>query len=1303
MTLPRTLAKQMDRFVGRAWLLPRLLEWWNAGSERVFLLTGGPGTGKSMIQAWLCGFGPEPEDPEARSQLERLRAATVAAHFFQAASRNISPQSFGESIANQLAANVAGFAAALAATLAERVQIVGTAHAGLAATGAQLTGVSIERIDLGTLGDEQSFDRAFSQPLKRIYTGESGGPILLLVDALDEAQTYTGSVTLPDLLSRVDDLPAQVRILATTRNEPRVLKHFRGTTTCDLVADADPSIDDVRDYARSRLAAGPALEASRRERFASRLALAADGVFLYAAMVLDDLQGRDDGDLPELEQVALPDGLGGLYHEFLRRELGRDDRNWFEIYEPLLGLMAVARGPGLTSKQLSAITGRDVRAALRTCRQYLDGELPDGPFRPFHKSFSDFLLEHPENVDFRVDALAMHARIADHYWSNHRVDWSTCDDYGLDNLATHLRAAGQFDRLTSLISPEWMEQRVKRAGHRYSGFGDDLAAAWRPAQEAALQQIERRDAEWDGFARCFRLALLRCSINSLASRVSPDLVVMAVKSSVWPIERAIDVVQHTADPFDRLHLCLSLLADGSGFLTAEFSVQLKQSALAAVRAIKDPTRRVTGLIRMAQHDIDGEHSSIVEEAVSAVLSIGYAPERANAAAELAPLLDPTRADQLLGSAVEATRTIADPEDRVYAYRALLTRLNDPVRSAVAAEALSAATSIVEAQRRADALSILACSIDGPLSITIVDQAAAAARELEDPWRRAWGLMQLMRLEGGPDPPEVLAAARLIVDDGARAGVLGLMASALEGEARQAVAGEACAAARASNDPRAHAMELAELARHLEGDARRDALNEATLAALDLVDAGERARTLLIIASQLDEPMKARTLREALEVARQIADADGRARFLTEIAESLDGDARRAVVQEALEAARGLDDAVACAIALSALVAQASVSDRSSVADAALNAARAIWSHDLRCAVLVELARESLGDSRQLALQLAEECARAETDPVVRTQNLALVAAELTGSRRASLLREALETARHMDGHGDRGEALVCLAPLLPDDDKRTVLHEALRAARATRNEIRRTVIIQALIPHLDTGPPLEAIRPVAGQITHHTLRATALIALLDRGDNVDARGLTVEILEAARAIVEPGNRARKLARAARSMEGEPRAALLDDARAAALACEDPVERSLAHVEITELETGQSPIDATLVAALTLASDRDRARLIGAIAPRLAADTQRDAALEAAMTITGAELRLECLRDLWRCDRRQPLVDGIRRCLLEFLDASMTTSTRAELLRATMRREFTCPPVVSAGAAGEIARDITEIREKWCWL
>src|SRR5262249_38247436 len=99
---PNRFAGNMDRFTGRVWLLPKLLDWWDNTKERIFLLTGAPGTGKSMFVAWLAGFGPRPQDPLSSEQLSRLRALVKAAHFCQAASGEITPKVFTENIANQL-------------------------------------------------------------------------------------------------------------------------------------------------------------------------------------------------------------------------------------------------------------------------------------------------------------------------------------------------------------------------------------------------------------------------------------------------------------------------------------------------------------------------------------------------------------------------------------------------------------------------------------------------------------------------------------------------------------------------------------------------------------------------------------------------------------------------------------------------------------------------------------------------------------------------------------------------------------------------------------------------------------------------------------------------------------------------------------------------------------------------------------------------------------------------------------------------------------------------------------------------
>jgi hypothetical protein len=159
--------------------------------------------------------------------------------------------------------------------------------------------------------------------------------------------------------------------------------------------------------AQRRLDKLAAVEEAKRKDFAERLAKQTGGVFLYAGMVLDELLEPSPAEFPDLDTYPLPDGLSGLYHNLLTRELGRNEQLWSDRYRPLLGLIAVAQGEGLTARQPTGIANGDVDEVgdtLRRCKQYLVGDLPEGPFRLFHKSFADFLLEEKENLDYQIDA-----------------------------------------------------------------------------------------------------------------------------------------------------------------------------------------------------------------------------------------------------------------------------------------------------------------------------------------------------------------------------------------------------------------------------------------------------------------------------------------------------------------------------------------------------------------------------------------------------------------------------------------------------------------------------------------------------------------------------------------------------------------------------------------------------------------------------------------------------------------------------------------------------------------------------------
>ena len=445
--LPHPVAQNIDRFTGRTWVLRPLLSWL-ASDQRIFLIKGAPGTGKSMLLAWLAGYGPTLDNPEHQQMRDTIHKAVRAVHFCVAVTGSVDPRIFVNAIARQLTDTLPGYGDALLATAAEHVAI--TAEVKTGDVYGTVTGVHIEHLDLHGLSGEASFNRILRTPLQQLYAYQDPGPLLILIDALDEAAAYTGKYHLPFLLSGLQDLPPQVQVLATTRPHTQIAKYLPDAyvNALDLIADAPDRDRDVRSYVHQRLAA---LGDPERERVANRIVQASEGIFLYAHLVVEEMIGC--GDRIVQERGALPSGLGGLYASFLNREIGTDKSLWYEQYRPVLGTLAVAQGDGLTYRQLVRVLGSDVEIerTLDTCAPYLIGELPDGPFRPFHQSFVDFLVDRQANRHYWTDVVKRHRAIARHYWDRYREDWMACDDYGLRHCLLHAGLGEVWEVLAPLL------------------------------------------------------------------------------------------------------------------------------------------------------------------------------------------------------------------------------------------------------------------------------------------------------------------------------------------------------------------------------------------------------------------------------------------------------------------------------------------------------------------------------------------------------------------------------------------------------------------------------------------------------------------------------------------------------------------------------------------------------------------------------------------------------------------------------------------------------------------------------------
>ena len=491
-------------FAGREWVFRSIDEWLqDPAAARVFLLTGGPGTGKTAIAARLVQVS---RGETKMAGLRRLAPGVLTFFHFCQASNDTSLDAlrFVARLSRELAAQFPPFLDALV-NLGDRNI---TINATQTVTNAQtVSNVVIHSLNVVNFSPRQAFDRVVRKPLEALQASGFEGAIVVLVDSMDEALTY-GAENVATLLGEMMQ-PSQatavpIRFVLTSRPDPRVLK-LLPKPALDLIADAPPDVDDVRTYVINRVREFPS---TRKETLIAKVAHASGGNFLYARYVLDDLLAAGaaltEADLDVLE---LPSDLQDQYRRFLDRELGKNEQLWGARYRPVLGLLAVAHEPGLEAGTIAAATGLPpsaVDSALQTCAQYLDGAVAEGPLRIYHQSFRDFLVSPGSYTVFPGEA---HAALADFLTGEYRNRWYSCDDqYALRHTAAHLvqalEAAGtrkERGRLADLLSMQltdigFLEMQVRR-GWVFDLIGDFNQALGRVPDDHPWQDVLDRLAE----------------------------------------------------------------------------------------------------------------------------------------------------------------------------------------------------------------------------------------------------------------------------------------------------------------------------------------------------------------------------------------------------------------------------------------------------------------------------------------------------------------------------------------------------------------------------------------------------------------------------------------------------------------------------------------------------------------------------------------------------------------------------------------------------------------------------------------
>ena len=217
------IVERTANFTGREWVFQAINEWLtDTDGSRVFLLKGKPGSGKTAIAARLSQFSQGLLPPDG---LANLTADFLSAIHFCTASDNlwIDPFTFASSLATQLANRYPAYLKMLQDVQQDRhIQINVTQQVQNVQEG-PVIGVII---NVSAPSPENAFNRVVREPLEALLREGLDKQVVILVDALDEALSYSGNVNIVSLLSNVRKMTVGIRFILTSRRDSRVEQSF---------------------------------------------------------------------------------------------------------------------------------------------------------------------------------------------------------------------------------------------------------------------------------------------------------------------------------------------------------------------------------------------------------------------------------------------------------------------------------------------------------------------------------------------------------------------------------------------------------------------------------------------------------------------------------------------------------------------------------------------------------------------------------------------------------------------------------------------------------------------------------------------------------------------------------------------------------------------------------------------------------------------------------------------------------------------------------------------------------------------
>jgi hypothetical protein len=281
---------------------------------------------------------------------------------------------------------------------------------------------------VGTRDYDTLFESLILKPLKDLHIV---GPILVVIDALDESGDTTGGIGLPAFLAKnLIRLPSNFRVVITSRPEHAIVSALVEAQSVKIKYMDDTELaaetqKDILAFFQKRL------PSNEFRRYVEALAVKAEGLFQWAAvasqLILDPPARFGYSKEKCTNHLLEPstnrhgqDLLDGLYKEVLEGYFTDQDAR--VLFRSIVGQLITSIEP-LTIRSLiplrqhasydedsdAAVTG--ILSRLGSLLSNVNSSDKNLPIIPLHTSFRDFLTNKDKSGDFYVGVRDVHHQL----------------------------------------------------------------------------------------------------------------------------------------------------------------------------------------------------------------------------------------------------------------------------------------------------------------------------------------------------------------------------------------------------------------------------------------------------------------------------------------------------------------------------------------------------------------------------------------------------------------------------------------------------------------------------------------------------------------------------------------------------------------------------------------------------------------------------------------------------------------------------------------------------------------------------